>query len=335
MTRTAAATIATCLLAALAPAVAAKDAPAVRMLADNTEHRFAAVDDMPSNGVLRLLAISSWRWDNNEGRKVSVRDATQRIVAVFVEGSPQRAAGLSHAVIEREAACPGTTLARLSYVVYADDGKVSQRAAALPDDAAPLLKDRWIEGNWGNTCAPPVAHPAPMAGVRPSLLNSQRMPIGNGVDGAVKVARALEAAIATARALPEDGKFAAIDPQAQPGVALFDHATLTNADGSKRISWLAVGLPELGRGSAYVRASYDVDCDAKTARPHLVAQFDGDGRLVKVFPAQENNGPFSYWGDLGKDLAAACESDGPGLFDRTYKTFTAALAAAREKFSQQ
>jgi len=317
--------------ATLLSAAASNAAPADKKPEEPNPPVFISLGDSIDAGRMRFITVRP----TSTSDMVERHDPVQRLLVVYFENAPDRPKGVSHAVIEREAACPDATVARLAYTSYAANGKVVTRAKSLPPGTESLLDSAWVEAEFKRGCSPPGPMPPPAPWPQYSVWALLFQPTATwpkDVASAVRQARAHEAAIAEAKQLPEAGTF--VLSEAKDGLlAIVDHATLAAPGGKKRVSWIHLGMPEVDGGKGYIRARFDVDCDAETATPDLIARFDGTGKLIKAFERAEKEKKFKHLEGIQTLLRSACQADGK-LPERTYSTFTEALAAGRAMLGQ-
>lgn len=296
----------------------------------------------PKDGIIRFVGTRLEKW-GPDNKPVNF-DTTQHVLAVFLDSAQGRPDGVAYAMIDRTVACPGNTVASVSFASYSADGKLKARASALPDYAAKAMEQGWIKYLFDEMCKrathglspmPPMPSPPPL---NPDY---QASPRAKTPTEALAVAHQYEADMAAAMNWAPEGKFRIGAPIPEHGLPILDMSTLTAPGGKKHISWAMVGRarwhPYGDDVRSYMRTTYDVDCDAKTARTVLVGYFDGDGQLYRVSGASDTDQSLATSDSspieraLGTYILAACASDGPGLFEKTFKTFPEALAQARKQ----
>lgn len=319
----------------IAVAHAAADAPKKTSAAKKDRSiTYQLMPEIPSAGLVRFVGRRPESWGISDALPIDF-DTTQHVLVVFLEGAPARAQGVAYAMIERSVACPADTPSPLSFASYSAKGTLIARAATLPDYASNALDHRWLANDFATTCKRATTPVYPAVGFQPmsmSELDYQPTLRAKTPAEAMAAARRYVANVAAATSWAEEGRYVIGDVTPEVGLPVIDTSTLTARGGKKRVSWFLLARPFRDQ-SGYVRASHDVDCDAHTARPYLIGHFDGEGKLVKVFGAQDKDAALPPESPLGKFMNAACESAGPAASDTTYPTFSAALTAARERLA--
>lgn len=314
----------------------------------------------PQNGVGIFLGERLKDYDPQTMRVINY-DFTLHLIFVFVEAKAGAPKEVAYATLEQTVACP-ETISATDFVAFTADGKVVSRAASVPGYVAERMTPAWTKILKGQLCAgakqalapapmpaplapanqPPGAPPAPGAKRLTALDPDHRQtPHVKSPAEALAQARAAHAEMVAAANWPEAGEFVVGDPLKDQGIPILDMASLTKPGGKKRISWALVARPTWAPNNydpkSYMRASYDIDCDAQTARPVRTAFFDFDRSvLVAIGPGRDDERfglPPSYGNPHALDafLVEACQSDGPGTFQKTYRKFSEALAAAQAK----
>ena len=283
---------------------------------------YVVIDEAPSVQFLRFYGARPIEQGHSQY-------AFDRLLIVFLDDAAARPAGVSHVVIDRKMDCASHAAKTVSYKAFALDGTVTTRNRNIPRELEPSASGPAIDARWDFLCRIASGRPSPPM---PRIVNSTEPPVVrlNDIGAAVEFAHKRKGEIDAAMHLPDEGLFMLTDFNPQRGAMFVDFSTLSEPGGKKRVSWLVVRNPSNPQHISYLRAAYSVDCEQQTTAREMVAQFDANDRLITL----QGDAPpqlMSSAGNVGQFLSNACTFHSPRLFDRTYKTFTTALAAGRAK----
>jgi len=189
-----------------------------------------------------------------------------------------------------------------SYAEYAADGRESSPAPAVPMAVASFVFAHGVDiASWRDLCRSTRRPPAPglISGAK-DFVDPLRMITATSVAEAIDRAHALAPVVEEARQYKNTGNFELLVSKAMYGSPTFivDARAREQVGDLTRLSFIEP------RGGPWSRVTYLVNCQARTGKRELYADFDASGRINHVFgPTAEGAFDMLQYGDL---LAQMC-----------------------------